>query len=59
MGISEALLMVITMNFGVLWSDDVYLRESSQFYMGISEELPMVMIMIGVLWFYGGDSGAR
>lgn len=41
--------MVITTNFGVLWSNDVDLGVSTRFHMGIGEAFPMVMVTIGVL----------
>lgn len=51
--------MVITMNFGMLWSDGVDSGASSLFHIGIGEALPMAMVTIDVLWSYGGDSEAR
>lgn len=40
------LLMVITINFGVLWYDGVDSGASSRFHMGIGETLLMVMVTI-------------
>lgn len=51
--------MVIATNFGMLWSDGMDSGVSSQFHMRIGEMLPMVMVTIGVLWSYDGDSRAR
>lgn len=38
--------MMISMNFGVLWSDGVDTGASNWFHMGTGEALPMVMVMI-------------